>query len=57
MRTNQTTTTSTGVRVNSDSIAYIEALAAERPTVQRCTLHPAYELDNCPACGTSRMSF
>lgn len=22
-----------------------------------CSEHPVYEADNCPACGTSRMSF
>lgn len=23
----------------------------------RCEAHPAFEPDNCPSCGTSRMSF
>lgn len=55
MRTNETTTvTSSGVRVNSDSLAYIEALRASRPAVEMCAEHPAFELDNCPSCGTAR---
>ena len=55
MNSNQITTTS-GVRVNADSLAAIEALKAARAAVVMCTEHRAFEADNCPSCGTSRMS-
>jgi len=33
--------------------------ASVKPVVSydACTQHPAYEVGNCPACGSSRMSF
>lgn len=46
-----------GVRINADSAAAIKAMADSRPAVEMCAEHRAYEADNCPRCGTSRMSF
>lgn len=57
MNSNQTTVTASGVRVNTDSLAAIAALKAARPAVAMCDAHRAFEADNCPSCGTSRMSF
>lgn len=42
--------TSTGVRVNTDSLAYIEALRAARPVELPCREHRAYSAGNCPLC-------
>lgn len=44
------------IRVNADSAAAIAALRASRPAVEMCKTHRAFEADNCPSCGTSRMS-
>lgn len=51
-----TTVTASGVRVNNDSLAALQALRAARPAVTMCDQHRAFEADNCPSCGTSRMS-
>lgn len=52
-----TTVTASGVRVNNDSLAALAAMKAARPAVAMCETHRAFEADNCPSCGTSRMSF
>ena len=52
MRNSETTVTASGVRVNNDSLAYLAARKLERPAVEWCTEHPAFEADYCPACGT-----
>lgn len=60
MRNSETTVTSSGVRVNTDSLAALAAIRAAREARegvrQMCSEHRAYEADNCPSCGTSRMS-
>jgi hypothetical protein len=51
-----TTTTDTGVTVNSDSLAAILAIraarAANRGAITMCATHPSFESDYCPCCGT-----
>lgn len=57
MNSNEMVTTATGVRVNADTAAFLAKLAAERGETVMCDKHRAFEADNCPSCGTSRMSF
>ena len=47
-----------------DNLAAVKEFVAANPgaevkpvvtTDNTCAAHPAYEADNCPACGTSRM--
>lgn len=57
MNSNQMTTTASGVRVNADSLAALAAMKAKREAMVMCDAHRAFEADNCPSCGTSRMSF
>lgn len=46
--------TTYGVRVNADSVVAVEAKQAARPAMVLCELHPAFEADYCPSCGTAR---
>jgi hypothetical protein len=45
-----TTTTTSGVTINTDSREALEALRASRPATVRCEQHPSFEADYCPRC-------
>lgn len=68
MNTSYRVTDSTGTLLGifpKGELAAVKTLVDANPGAQvkpvvsydACTEHPAYEVGNCPACGTSRMSF